>query len=179
VLLVLLLVSSRSTREVYAGWGSYVAFDPPEQNVLVSEPFTITGRPSRLRVKVKTDVSNGYAYFDMTLVDEGTGRTREFDAETSYYSGYDEGTRWSEGSPRDGASVPRVPPGRYRLVVAPQGSTDVRYTIRAVHGEPALSLYLLGLLALLVPPAVRLLMGAGFERSRWMESDYPPASSGD
>jgi predicted RNA-binding Zn-ribbon protein involved in translation (DUF1610 family) len=179
VLLLLLLVSSRSAREVYAGWGTYVAFDPAEQNVMVSEPFTITGRPSRLRVNVKTDVSNGYAYFGMTLVDEGTGRTREFDAETSYYSGYDQGTRWSEGSPRDAASVPRVPPGRYRLVVAPQASTDVRYTIRAVHGGPALSLYLLGLLALLVPPAVQMLMRAGFERSRWMESDYPPASSDD
>lgn len=177
-LLVLLVVSSRSTR-VYAGWGTYVDVDPAEQNVLVSEPFTITGRPSRLEVKVKTDVSNGYAYFDMTLVDEGTGRTREFDAETSYYSGYDGSTRWSEGSPRDRVSVPRVPPGRYRLVVAPQASTDMRYSLRAVHGGPVLSLYLLGLLALLVPPVVRMLMGASFEHSRWMESDYPPTSGDD
>lgn len=175
-LLVLLLVSARSTREVYAGDGTFAATDSAERNVLVTEPFTITGRPSRLRVKVETDVSNAYAYFDMTLVDEGTGRTRDFDAEASYYWGYDGGSRWSEGSPRDRVSVPRVPPGRYRLVVAPQASADVRYSIRAVHGGPAMSLYLLGLLALLVPPVVRGLMSAGFERSRWMESDYPPTS---
>lgn len=178
-LLVLLLVSSRSTREVYAGSGTFAEAYSAEHNVLVSEPFTITGRPSRLRVKVKTDVSNGYAYFDMTLVDEGTGRTREFGAETSYYSGYDGGSRWSEGSPRDQASVPRVPPGRYRLVVAPQASTGMRYSIRAVHGGPALSLYLLALLALLAPPVVRLLMSATFEHSRWMESDYAPSSGDD
>ncbi|HEX6369374.1 MAG TPA: DUF4178 domain-containing protein [Longimicrobium sp.] len=178
-LLVLLLVSAQSSRQVYAGSATFVTTDPDERNVLVTEPFTITGRPSRLRVKVETDVSNAYAYFDMTLVDEGTGRTREFDAEASYYHGYDGSTRWSEGSQRDGASVPRVKPGRYRLVVAPQASSDVRYSIRAVHGAPALSLYLLGLLALLAPPLVKLMMGAGFERSRWMESDYPPTSGDD
>jgi predicted RNA-binding Zn-ribbon protein involved in translation (DUF1610 family) len=175
-LLVLLLVSAQSTRQVYAGNGTVAATDSVGRNVLVTEPFTITGRPSRLRVKVETDVSNAYAYFDMTLVDEGTGRTRDFDAETSYYYGYDDGPRWSEGSPRDGVSVPRVAPGRYRLVVAPQASTDVRYSIRAVHGGPAMSLYLLGLLALLVPPVVRGLMGATFEHSRWMESDYAPVA---
>ena len=179
VLLALLLVSSSSTREVYAGSSTFVTTDSAERSVLVTEPFTITGRPARLRVKVETDVSNAYAYFGMTLVDEGTGRAREFSAEASYYHGYDGSTRWSEGSPRDGVSVPRVAPGRYRLVVAPQAPTDVRYSIRAVHGGPAVSLYLLGLLALLVPPLVRLLMGATFEHNRWMESDYAPVADDD
>jgi hypothetical protein len=179
VLLVLLLVSAQSTREVYAGTGAYAAADSAERNVLVTEPFTITGRTSRLRVKVETDVDNGGAYFDMTLVNEQTGRTREFEAEASYYYGYDGSTRWAEGSRNDAASVSRVPPGRYRLVVAPQSYADVRYSVRAVHGGPALSLYLLAFLALLVPPAVRALMQAGFERSRWMESDYPPSGDED
>lgn len=179
LLLVLLLVSSQSTREVYAGQGTFVTTDSAERNVFVTEPFTVTGRPSRLRVKVETDVSNAYAYFGMTLVDEGTGRTRDFDAEASYYYGYDAGERWSEGSRNAGVSVPHVPPGRYRLVVAPQGSTDVSYSIRAVHGVPATSLYLLGLLALLAPPVWALVTRASFERSRWMESDYPPASGDD
>jgi hypothetical protein len=179
VLLVLLLVSSASRTEVYTGSGTYAAADSAERNVLVTEPFTITGRPARLRVKVETDVTNESAYFDMTLVNEATGRTREFDAEASYYYGYDAGERWSEGSRRDGANVARVPAGRYRLVVAPQSASDVRYSIRAVHGGPPAWLYLLGLLALLVPPLARLLMGATFEHGRWMESDYPPTSGDD
>lgn len=176
VLLVLLLVSAQSSRLVYAGTGTFTATDSGERNVLVTEPFTITGRPSRLRVKVDADVSNAYAYFDMTLVDEGTGRTRDFDAEVSYYYGYDGAERWSEGSHNDGVSVPRVGPGRYRLVVAPQASTGVRYSIRAVHGGPATSLYLLGLLGLVVPPLLLLMAGVTFEHNRWMESDYAPVS---
>jgi len=179
VLLVLLLVSAASTRQVYAGRGTFVTTDTTEQNVLVTEPFTITGRASRLRVKVETDVSNAWAFFDMTLVDERTGRTRDFSREVSYYHGYDGSSSWSEGSPNGGVGVGRVPPGRYRLVVAPQAATDVSYSIRAVHGAPALSLYLLALLALLVPPVWRLVMGMAFERSRWMESDYPPSSGDD
>jgi predicted RNA-binding Zn-ribbon protein involved in translation (DUF1610 family) len=178
LLLVLLLVSSAGARQVYAARGTYAAADSAGQNVLVTDPFTITGRPSRLEVEVDTDVSNAWALFEMTLVDERTGRTRDFSREVSYYHGHDGQERWSEGSPRGAASVPRVPPGRYRLIVAPQGPADVSYSIRAIHGTPALSLYLLGFLALLVPPVWRTAVRAGFERSRWMESDYPPGESG-
>jgi hypothetical protein len=122
-------------------------------------------------------VSNAWAFFDMTLVEERTGRTREFSDAIGYYHGWDGGESWSEGSRRGGASVPRVPPGRYRLVVNGQGSTPVGYSIQATHGSPALSLYLIALLVLLVPPAWRTIAGAVFEHNRWMESDYPPAES--
>ncbi|HYR12435.1 MAG TPA: DUF4178 domain-containing protein [Longimicrobium sp.] len=177
-LVAMLMVSGTRAREVYAGRGTYVTADPAEQNVLVTDPFTITGRPSRLQVKVDTDVSNAWAFFEMTLVDEQTGRTREFSREVVYYYGLDQGVHWSEGSPRGTATVPRVAPGRYRLVVAPQGSSNVRYSIRAVHATPSRSLYLLAVLALLVPPVWRLAGRHGFERGRWMESDYPPGESG-
>jgi predicted RNA-binding Zn-ribbon protein involved in translation (DUF1610 family) len=172
LLLVVLVVSSSSVRQVYAARATYAATDSAAQNVLVSDPFTITGRPSRLQVAVDTDVSNAWAFFEMTLVDEGTGRVRTFSREVSHYHGSDGSERWSEGS-RDGtASVPRVLPGRYRLIVAPQAPTDVSYSVRAVHGTPALSLYLIALLVLVVPPLWRTAKRIGFEASRWNESDY-------
>jgi predicted RNA-binding Zn-ribbon protein involved in translation (DUF1610 family) len=176
LLLLLAAWAGASTRTVYTGNGTIYP-DSAEANVLVTEPFTITGRPSRLKVRLDTDVSNAWAFFDMTLVEERTGRTREFSDAIGYYHGWDGGESWSEGSRRGGASVPRVPPGRYRLVVNGQGSTPVGYSIQATHGSPALSLYLIALLVLLVPPAWRTIAGAVFEHNRWMESDYPPAES--
>ena len=178
LLLVLLMWSSASIRQVYEGrW----TFDPDsaQSNVFVGEPFTITGRPARLKVRVSTDVDNAWAYFDFTLVDEATGRTREFTREVGYYHGSSGGESWSEGSRDGGVSVPRVGPGRYRLIVAPQAPSLVSYTVRATHGGPAGWLYVFALVALLAPPAWRLITGMSFEHSRWMESDYPPSSGDD
>jgi hypothetical protein len=73
--------------------------------------------------------------------------------------------------------VPSVPAGTYRLVIAPQGPSPVSYSVAVTRGGPALSLYLLALLALLIPPAVRGMQHLTFEHSRWMESDYPPVTS--
>lgn len=178
LLLAVLAWRAGSTGTVYSGTQAYHP-DAAEANVVVTEPFTVTGRASRLKVEVRTDLSNAWAFFDMTLVDEQTGRTREFSREVGYYYGSDGGESWSEGSRNGGVSVPRVPPGRYRLIVAPQSPAEVQYSLRATHGAPAASLYLMAIIALLIPPVWRLIRRAAFERSRWMESDYPPSSGDD
>ena len=58
-----------------------------EENVVVTPPFQVEGRLSPLRVAVGTNVSNNWAAFEMTLVDEASGRTREFSREVGYYDG--------------------------------------------------------------------------------------------
>jgi hypothetical protein len=75
--------------------------------------------------------------------------------------------------------VPSVPAGTYRLLVAPQGSAPIVYDVNVTRDAPLMWLYLLALLALLVPPAIRGLQHASFEQQRWMESDYPPVSDDD
>jgi hypothetical protein len=150
-----------------------------DDNVVVTPEFQVGGRPSNLRVAVSTNVLNGWAAFEMTLVEQATGRTREFTREVGYYEGIEDGERWSEGSTRGGVNVPSVPPGRYRLVIAPQGSSRFDYGVRVTRDTPPVWLYLLALLALLVPPAVRGLQHSVFEHQRWMESDYPPVTSDD
>jgi len=149
------------------------------ENVVVTPPFQLRGRPSTLRVAMGTNVVNGWAAFEMTLVDEATGRTREFAREVSYYAGYEDGERWTEGSRSGAVTVPSVPAGTYRLVIAPQGSTRITYDVRVTRDAPAVWLYLLALVALLVPPAVRGAQHLSFEHQRWMESDYPPTAGGD
>lgn len=149
------------------------------EDVFVSPPFTVTGRPSTLRVALRTDVRNAWAGFDMTLVEQSTGRTREFSEEVGYYSGVEDGQRWSEGSRNGAVTVPAVPAGTYRLVIAPQGSAPVRYDVRVTRDAPMVWMYLLALVALLIPPAVRSVQHGSFEGARWMESDYPPVTDDD
>lgn len=172
------VLAAGTTRQVYSGNGTLQP-GAGEENVMVSEPFTITGRPARLRVRVHTSVSNGWASFDMTLVNEETGRTREFGDEVGYYFGTDGGESWTEGSTRGGGTVPRVGPGRYRLVVAGQSSQAVDYTADVSHGSPSVSLYVLAFLALLAAPLWRTVTQGIFEHNRWMESDYASSPGGD
>jgi hypothetical protein len=150
-----------------------------DDNVIVTPAFRLEGRPSAVRVAVRTNVDNSWAGFEMTLVDEASGRTREFYREAGYYHGREGGENWSEGSRNTAATVPSVPAGTYRLVIAPQGPGSVLYDVNVTRDAPALWLYLFALLALLLPPAVRGLQHASFEQARWMESDYPPVSDDD
>jgi hypothetical protein len=150
-----------------------------EEDVFVTPPFHVGGRPSSLRVALRTDVSNSWAAFDMMLVEQATGRTRELSREVAYYQGYEDGERWSEGSEDGAVTVPSVPAGTYRLLISPQGSAPMVYSVNVTRDAPAFWLYLLAFLALLVPPLIRAVQHHSFEHGRWMESDYPPVSDDD
>ena len=154
--------------------GAQAAFDPAggDENVFVSDTFRLGGRPSSVDVHIGTDVDNAWAAFEVALVDEATGRTREAERDIGYYYGVDDGERWSEGSREGGVRIPAVPAGAYRLIVSPQAAGPVRYTLQVTRDRPALSLYLMAFLALLVPPLWRWGVRAGFESKRWSESDY-------
>ena len=179
LLVVLVVRAAGGSRPVFRQDGLRSENTAREEDVFVSPPFTVEGRPSALRVSIRTTISNSWAGFDMTLVEQATGRTREFSREVGYYSGVEDGERWSEGSRNGGVTVPAVPAGTYRLMIAPQGSAPVLYDVSVTRDRPSGWLYLLALVALLIPPAVRGLQHTTFEHNRWMESDYPPVSSDD
>jgi hypothetical protein len=146
-----------------------------------SAPFMLSGRTSNLMVEISSTLSQGWAYFTLTLVDEDTGATRTFGREVSYYFGRDSDGSWSEGAPWDRAWLPAVPAGRYVLLVEPEGPGPVNYRVRLTRDVPRpLWLWLtLGLLTL--PPLLFWWRQWRFEQRRWEESDHPPAgsSSGD
>lgn len=147
---------------------------PPDSAVVVIGPFEVGGRTSNLAVEARTDVSNSWIYLDYALMNTATGELRQFGREVSYYFGRDGGERWTEGSQRDRALVPRVAPGEYMLRVAPEGPGPTRYTIRIVRDAPVTLLWVLTLVALLLPPVVMLLRHFSFRSQRWAESDYAP-----
>jgi len=86
----------------------------------VTKEFEIEGRTSNLEVSIKTNLINNWAYFNLTLINEGTGDAFDFGREVSYYAGTDSDGAWSEGGQSSTAMVPRVPAGRYYLRVEPE-----------------------------------------------------------
>jgi hypothetical protein len=156
-------------------------FDPAveENNVFVTEPFTVSGRPSAIKVELRTGVKNSWGAFDLALVDERSGTSREMSEDVAYYHGVEDGERWSEGSRNTSVRLGGVPAGTYRLVVAPQGDFAFSYDVRVIRDPPSLFMYLAALFLLVLPPVYVSLMSASFEHQRWMESDYPPATGDD
>ncbi len=148
-------------------------------HAVVTQAFDVAGRPSDLEVTLDTDLSNGWAYFDVTLIDEASGRAWEVGRNVSYYFGTDGGESWSEGSKDDRFRLGGIPAGRYFLRLAPQGEEAVSYSVTVKRDVTNGLYWLLALLALVAPAVLGSLRSAGFEGQRWAESDYASTESDD
>ncbi len=147
----------------------------------VTEPFELKGRTSNVEVELRTDISNNSAYFNLALINEGTGQAYDFGREVSYYTGRDSDGSWSEGKSGDVVVIPSVPSGRYYLRVEPEVDlTDtsnpppgnVSYSIQVRRDVPTNMFFWIAALLLLIPPVLKSFGGKGFEARRWQESDY-------
>jgi hypothetical protein len=157
------------------------AFDPAveENNVFVTAPFTVSGRAAAMKVELRTDVNNAWGAFDLALVDERTGTSRELSEDVGYYHGVEDGESWSEGSRSTSVRLGGVPAGTYRLVVAPQGEGAFTYDVKVTRDPPSGFLFVAAFFLLVLPPVYVSVMSASFEHQRWLESDYPPETGDD
>jgi hypothetical protein len=147
-----------------------------DSTAFVTPVFEVSGRTSNLELRIDTDITNGWAYFNLALINDSTGAAADFGREVSYYYGRDHDGAWSEGSPKDVSYLPSVPPGLYYLRVEPEGDRQfkrlVGYTLRLRRDVPRPRLYLAALLILAFPPLLAGVRSWGFENARWSESDY-------
>lgn len=86
----------------------------------VTKEFDVEGRTSNVELTIRTNLINNWAYFNLALINEGTGDAFDFGREVSYYAGSDSDGAWSEGSQESTAIIPQVPAGRYYLRVEPE-----------------------------------------------------------
>jgi hypothetical protein len=181
LVLIRLVTASRET--VYAANTAFFRPDLPADSLaFVTPTFSVRGRTADLEVTTEAQVDNGWAYFEYALVNEATGTTYEFGREVSYYHGRDEDGNWTEGSKRDRAVLPSVPPGQYFLRVAPEAQVPtglLEYRIIVRRDVPMLTPYLIALALLALPPIFVALRAWGMESARWKESDYAPSSDDD
>ncbi len=70
-----------------------------------------------IKAQVYTDVSNGWAYFDIGLENDEGDLILEGGREVSFYTGYDSDGRWSEGSTRGSLTFEVPGPDSYTLSI--------------------------------------------------------------
>ena len=152
-----------------------------DTGAFVTRVFALEGRTSNVQVRIDTDLSNAWAYFNLALLAEEGGAGYDFGREVSNYAGVDDGESWHEGSPRDKVTIPAVPPGRYYLRVAPErdaaeGIGPFTYTLTVKRDVPRAWPFLLALVLLAIPLALAYFRELSFEYGRWRESDHPWSS---
>ncbi|MEP6491685.1 MAG: DUF4178 domain-containing protein [bacterium] len=152
----------------------------------VTRVFALDGHTSNVEVRIDTDLSNAWAYFNLALLAEDGSVGYDVGREVSNYAGVDGGESWHEGSPHDKVVLPAVPPGKYYLRVDPERdpadvNTPFSYTLSVRRDVPRLWPFLIALLLLAVPPVLAYFRELAFEFGRWKESDHPwsTTDSGD
>ena len=147
---------------------------PLLENSLQTEIFDVSGRPSNVMVRNATDLDNGWAHFDLKLVEADKGTIYRLGRDVSYYSGSD----WSEGNRNDEAIFGRIPAGRYYLAVDaelhPERRNPLWTKLQILRDVPAWSNLAILVVLLLVVPVIVFFRKSAFETARWAESDHAP-----
>jgi hypothetical protein len=153
-----------------------------DTSAFVTPVFEIKGHTSNVQLRVETNLTNDWAFFNLALLPESGGVGYDVGREVSNYAGYDGGEAWHEGSPNDAITLPSVPAGRYYLRVEPEHEAIGRpfaYTISVRRDVPRVLPFVLAFIALLIPPLLAWFNTLIFEHARWQESDHAPVSSDD
>ena len=151
-----------------------------DQRLVFSEPFELTARRN-VDIGLRVAVDNSWVFIAGDLVNEATGELQTFERELSYYSGFEGGESWHEGSRGAHLYMPAVAPGRYLLrlevLQPPEAKVDqIAVTIR--QGVFRFVHVIIALILVAVPGLILALWQWWFERRRWKNSDYAPGGLG-
>lgn len=136
----------------------------------LTDTFTITKPNSLCRAKFKSSISNNWVYLDLAIINENEEAVMDFSAQMSYYSGYEGGEHWSEGSKTDSVVFKIKDPGEYSFLVKGEtASSSVHPNISIdVRQNVVLTRYFLIFFALTAFAAVvEILRKFNFEKKRW------------
>ncbi len=150
------------------------------ENSFVTSVFDLPGRTSTVKVEIRTDLDNEWAFFQLALLNADTGEAYDFSREVSYYQGRDSDGNWSEGSRSKSVTLGSVPAGRYYLRIEPEFDTStpalrprsMNYQVRVKRDVTTWIYFVFGAILLLIPPVWTSIRIGSFEGQRWSESDY-------
>ncbi len=175
-----------------------------QNNISFDEPFSkeITigdeGDRTALEITFSADpLEQSWAFAEIMLVNLATEEATGLGAEVEWYSGYDGGESWSEGSRITTVTVGGVAGGKYLLQIHPQRDTTnlpsptgdlsfaipnyslsgiarspTTYDIRIVQDVYLTRYSVLAFCLITLFPLLSLILGRSFEKRRWHNSDY-------
>jgi DNA-directed RNA polymerase subunit RPC12/RpoP len=151
---------------------------PPNGRLLFTEPFELSGKHNVV-VEAEADLSNSWMYVGGDLVNENSGELASFDLPLEFYSGVEDGSRWTEGDSSRRVYLARPSPGPYVLRLSTEWEASkqppaLHVVIR--EGVFRWPHFVLALIAISILPLFAMLRRVAFETERWKDSSF--SSSG-
>ncbi len=151
----------------------------PMAGPVISIPDSWLGT-SNVEFKLYAPVNNNWLSTGITLVNTKTLQEYDFEMGVEYYSGYDGGESWSEGSQSTTKLVSALPTGTYQIIIQPYRenySSVNTFDVSIVGDVPIWSNFWIVLFLVAIFPAIQWFRSYSFEKRRWMNSDYSPFSN--
>ncbi|HEY6093362.1 MAG TPA: DUF4178 domain-containing protein [Gallionellaceae bacterium] len=159
--------------------GTRLHIEQVTSNKSLSTPVFNIPRRGNVQVQSGAPLQNNWADLDLSLAREDDNSAYEATQAIEYYSGYDGGDYWSEGSTVGQSYFSAVEPGNYRLIVEPAtgllGTDGLDVSLEIRHGVATWGNFWLIALLILILPVYAVIRRWYFEYRRWSNSDYAPA----
>lgn len=143
--------------------------------LLISEPITLTGGPANAVVVARSNVSNNWVELDTTLSNDTTDASESATLPIEFYSGADSDGPWSEGEQVAEVAFSSVPDGQYHLQVEADAGAfaqgkPIDLQVKVIRDAPVWTNFWLTLLFLIPYPAWALIRHWMFVMRQWSES---------
>lgn len=141
---------------------------------LVSKPFVLEGKTSNVDVQLyASSILNAWMYMGGYLRNLQTNETYPFALNAEYYTGYEDGERWTEGSKTENQVINLVPGGKYELVAELSHDPHFyEYEITVRRDVPLFTNFYIVLILITLPILYLVLMQGDFKKKQWADSDY-------
>ncbi|PWV50404.1 DUF4178 domain-containing protein [Chitinophaga sp. S165] len=174
ILLHLAATSLNSERQLFEQQFSFP--DTAHTQTAVINNIHLEKRKSNVMFKLYAPVENTWVEVEATLVNTKTGTEYSSSKGVEFYSGVEDGERWSEGDPQGTFYINEVPAGDYTLkldAIREQGFFPVKlYTIAAYYDVANTRNLFICLGLLLIWPIFKYFSTYFSERQRWSNSPY-------
>lgn len=149
--------------------------DMQANKMFKTQSFELSGGTKNVQVDLYAPISNDWFFGEFSLINELTNEEIVFTKEIEYYSGYDGGESWSEGSSEGEAFLSSIPEGKYHINIYPEFSLSNHiFRITVIRDVPFSSNFWILLFCLLLFPIGYFIYKHQMERARWRDSDFSP-----
>ena len=173
--LIILLISNNRAEDKLVFKNSFDQASLNEQKMFTTSSFHLDGGRKNLVLQVSAPISNDWFFAEYALINEKTEEEIVFTKELEYYSGYESGESWSEGSPYGEAFLSSIPEGDYHVNIYPEFSgTSHSFDVAIWHDTPYISNFLIFAFLIAVFPTCFYIYKYHKDKSRWSDSEYSP-----
>jgi hypothetical protein len=155
----------------------YTSTDNAAEKTYISQPFEITANHCATDFDISSNIDNNWLETEFTLVNETTGDQYYFSGVVEFYSGYEDGEAWSEGSSHATLTVGNLTKGRYHynVTTASDATKPVgNLNVTVIENVSLVLNFWLAALCLLIFPLYIYIRRKNWERRQWSNSDYSP-----